>query len=270
MKRIAIHSVPRSGSSWLGSIFDSSPHVAYRLQPLFSYTHKGQIGEQANLYEINAFFADIYNTEDEFVLQRDSKLRGIIPRFEKDEISHILYKEVRYHNVLKNLLEKDKELKVIGLIRNPFSVISSWLKAPKEFKKELGWVVDEEWRWAPKKNKGKVEEFNGFEKWKEVVFLFLKLKQKFPEQFYLLEYEDLISNKKVQIEKLFSFSDLEIHEQTLGFLENSSKKNDKDAYSVFKIKKHDEDWKEELPKNIIEDIKGDKEYQILNEKFQWT
>ena len=37
MKNVAIFGVPRSGTSWLGQIFNSSPMVAYRFQPLFSY-----------------------------------------------------------------------------------------------------------------------------------------------------------------------------------------------------------------------------------------
>lgn len=72
-------------------------------------------------------------------------------------------------------------------------MINSWLNAPKEFKKELGWEELEEWRYAPKKNSVGLEEFNGFEKWKEVAHLFEKLQIKFPDRFYLIKYDDLIS-----------------------------------------------------------------------------
>ena len=37
---ISIHGVPRSGTSWLGQILDSSPKVRYKFQPLFSYAFK--------------------------------------------------------------------------------------------------------------------------------------------------------------------------------------------------------------------------------------
>lgn len=269
MRRIAIHSVPRSGSSWLGSIFDSSLHVVYRFQPLFSYTHKDQLTENSNIEEIDNFFKDIQCTDDQFVLQAVAKKNNPIPQFQKSRTSHIVYKEVRYHHILKNLLYKDKNIKVIGLIRNPFAVINSWLNAPKEFKKELNWKVDEEWRDAPKKNLGQPEEFNGYNKWKEAAFLYLKLKKKYPDRFYLLDYNDLLLNKVATVEKLFDFSNLELTQQTLNFLNTSSQKEDKDAYSVFKQKKNDDQWKLELPSFIIEEIKADEDFQRLNQIFQW-
>lgn len=59
MKRVAIHSAPRSGSTWMGSIFDSNESVAYRLQPLFSYTHKSQLNSSSVKTDIDKFFEDI-------------------------------------------------------------------------------------------------------------------------------------------------------------------------------------------------------------------
>ncbi|NJL77038.1 MAG: hypothetical protein HC892_20515 [Saprospiraceae bacterium] len=81
-------------------------------------------------------------------------------------------------------MNQDKGVKIVGLIRNPLSVINSWLKAPKEFKRELGWNELEEWRYAPSKNLDRKEEFNGFEKWKEVALLFIQLQQVYPEKIY--------------------------------------------------------------------------------------
>ena len=45
--KVAIHGVPRSGTTWLGSIFDSSPNVIYRNQPLFSYAFKSYLSEHS-------------------------------------------------------------------------------------------------------------------------------------------------------------------------------------------------------------------------------
>ena len=269
MIKIAIHSVPRSGSSWLGSIFDSSPKVAYRFQPLFSFTHKNQLNENSTFEDINIFFRDIFLTKDHFVLQKKEKENKKIPSFDKKNISHIVYKEVRYHHILENLLDEDLEVKIIGLIRNPFSVISSWLKAPKEFKKELGWKVEEEWRNAPNKNLDKPEEFNGYEKWKEIAFLFLKLQKLYPERFYLLSYEDLLTNRVAEVKKLFKFSGIDYTIQTAQFLNNSSMVNHKDAYSIFKVKTSDTNWKQELPSYITEEIKSDHDFKLLNKEFQW-
>ncbi|MEG9328952.1 sulfotransferase domain-containing protein [Salinimicrobium catena] len=270
MNRIAIHSVPRSGSTWVGSIFDSHPAVIYRMQPLFSYAFKDYLNDNSSNQTINEFFKKIANSNDSFITQLEEKKKGSIPVFEKaDKATHVCYKEVRYHHILPNLLEKDNQIKVIGIIRNPFSVINSWLRAPKEFKKDLGWKVENEWRFAPSKNLNKAEEFNGYEKWKEVVLLFLKLQKQFPEQFYLLEYERLLDNTQLYTKDLFDFCNLSIEAQTLQFLKQSTESNNSDPYSVFKKKEKDDSWKKELPTYIINKIKNDLEFKQLNANFKW-
>jgi len=257
MKKIALHSAPRSGSTWIGSILDSSPNVAYRFQPLFSYSHKNQLNENSSKQEIEFFFQDILATKDDFVLQQEYISRGRVPLFVKKEITHIAYKEVRYHHILENLLKKGEDIKIIGLIRNPLSVINSWLGASKEFKKELGWKESEEWRFAPKKNLGKVEEFHGYEKWKEVALLFHKLKDEFPDRFYLLRYDFILKDTFTEVEKLFDFLDLQISEQTINFIEKSLNTENNDAYSVFRKNQTDNKWENNLPEYITDFIKRD-------------
>jgi hypothetical protein len=255
MKRIAIHSVPRSGSTWLGTIMDSCPNVNYKYQPLFSFALKSALSATSTKTQIIDFFEKLKNIEDDFMDQKNGKQRGLIPEFQKKEpITTTIYKEVRYHHVLKNLFEQDQEIKVIGLIRNPMAVINSWINAPKEFRPDLGWKVEEEWRFAPAKNQGKCEEFNGFEKWKEVANLFEELKRIFPKRFYLLRYENLLSNTREEIIDLFTFLNLPLTDQTFEFIKKSKSTSVNDAYGVFKKKEKDDSWKNSLPKNIVKEI----------------
>ena len=265
MHRIAIHTAPRSGSSWLGMIFNSSPQVLYRFQPLFSYTHKGQLTPESTLNDIDKFFEDIIHTEDEFVLQKDAAERGAIPSFQKSNPTHVVYKEVRYHHILANLLKQDKEIKVIGMIRNPMSVVHSWLNAPKEFKRELGWKVEEEWYAAPKKNDDKPEEFNGFLKWKELASLFMELDQRFPDRFLLVQYKHLIKNTDQEVRKLFDFAGLPYQEQTRNFVTSSTSKNDEDPYGIFRVKDSDDSWKGNLPDFIVEKINAELRHSDLEQ-----
>ncbi|MFW6225252.1 MAG: sulfotransferase domain-containing protein [Bacteroidota bacterium] len=266
MKRLAIHSVPRSGSTWIGSIFDSCPNVAYRFQPLFSYSHKNQLNENSSLIDIQKFYDDILNTVDDFVLQKEAISKNLVPSFEKTNITHVVYKEVRYHNILNNLLEKDNDIKVVGIIRNPLAVINSWLNAPKEFKKELEWNPNLEWRYAPHKNEGKPEEYNGYEKWKETAYLFRFLQKKHPDRFYLVKYDDLLGNMIKEIENIFNFCGLMLSEQTISFL-NQSRNIDKsdEKYSVYRIKNVDTVWQNELPRKIIEEIREDLMNSVLKQ-----
>jgi len=266
MVKIAFHGVPRSGTSWVGAIFDSSKNVAYRHQPLFSYAFKSYLSENSNLKDINNFFQQIKNTDDAFVLQKEGKANGYIPVFEKDKITHIVYKEARYHNILFNLIKKDPEIKIVGIIRNPKSVLSSWYLAPKEFNREK-WNLLSEWRTAKSKNAGRKEEYYGYNKWKEVALLFLQLKKEYPNRFFLIEYIDLLNNTTKVVKSLFDFCELDFSEQTIKFINESKTKDlSVDAYSVFRKNQVDDKWKKTLPLEIVRIIDSDLRGTVL-EKF---
>lgn len=265
MNRIAIHSVPRSGSTWLGEIFNSHPEVIYKYQPLFSYAFKGRLTTSSTQTEIFNFFKEIAITNDDFIDQSEARKNGKMPVFKKSVTpTTVVYKEVRYHHVIENLLAKDSDLKVIGLIRNPYAVVYSWLNAPKEFRKDLGWNEIEEWRYAPKKNLNKPEEFNGFEKWKEVTSLFIRLENKFPSQFKIVYYKDLLNETENTIKELFHFCNLEYTENTKKFIKECQVTEHKDAYSVYKTKINDDEWKDLLNPIIIEEIKK----ELMNTEFE--
>ena len=186
--------------------------------------------------------------------QEEAKNKGIIPIFNKNKVTHIVYKEVRYHHIIKNLLLKDSEIKIIGIIRNPLATMNSWLKSPREFRKDLSWSEIEEWRYANKKNGYKPEEFYGFEKWKEVANLFLELETQFPDRFILINYNNLLKDTDNQVNRLFSFCKLNVEQQTIDFLSSSKSIDKKTTYSVYKIKQRDDEWKNTLNKKIINEI----------------
>lgn len=265
MQRIAIHSVPRSGSTWLGELFNSNPHVIYKYQPLFSYSFKNRLTPISSRKEIIDFYEELIATNDDFTDQIEARENGKMPAFKKSiKPKAIAYKEVRHHHILENLLQQDNEIKVIGLIRNPFAVIYSWLNASKEFRKDLGWDELEEWRYAHKKNLNKIEEFNGFDKWKDVTAMFLKLEKKFPHQFKIVYYNDLLNETENTIKELFQFCNLLLTETTKKFIIESQLKENTDAYSVYKIKKDDHNWKDKLNPTIIKEI----EKELINTEFE--
>jgi len=258
----------------VGSIFDSHPRVLYKHQPLFSYRFKNALNAHSSKEEIDAFFSKVVSTPDSFIDREEAKAKGLVPNFPKHKIEIaddwiLVYKENRNHHILTNLLEKEDTIKIIGLVRNPLSVISSWLKAPKEFRKEENWKIEEEWRFAPKKNLNAPEEFYGYEKWKEVVILFERLQARYPNQFYLLHYDDLLQHKMETITNIFSFCNLDVPQQTTDFIHQSSSVKQVDAYSVFKEKKNDDGWKQDLPEYIIEAITTDPVFLELNKKYNW-
>lgn len=257
MHKLAIHSVPRSGSTWLGNIFNSHPSMSFKYQPLFSYAFKDYLKTDSSTNTINSFFNEINLSDDHFINQNEGIEKGIIPLFEKDkDLTHICYKEVRYHNLLENMLRKDNEIKFILLIRNPLAVLQSWRMSPAEFRIDKGWVFTEEWLDAPKKNLNRQEEFYGFNKWKEVAILFHKLVLEYPERIRLIRYADLLKNTFNTIEQLFDFANLSIPSQTKEFINNSKMTHHNNEYSVYKKKIDDKNWMD-LPKDVIEFVRND-------------
>lgn len=257
MQYVAFHGVPRSGTTWVGSIFDSSENVAYRHQPLFSYAFKSYLDEFSKKERINSFFEKLLDSKDSFILQDKEKMMGIIPTFKKEKITHIVYKEARYHHILENMLYQHDSLLLVVIIRNPKSVISSWYNAPKEFDKNK-WQLEEEWLHAQKKNKNRKEEFYGYIKWKETAIMFLRLKDMFPNRIHILKYSDLLANTEIEIQKLFQFCSICYGNQTEDFIRKcSSMDGSWNAYSVYRINQTDIKWKEHLSEEIVDYINKD-------------
>ncbi len=252
MKKIGIFGTPRSGTSWLGHIFNSHPDVALRFQPLFSYGHKGSLAARSSAEEIRTFFEEILYTQDAFATMT-SETQKDYPAFQKTvRPTHIVFKETRYLHIIENILAQCSEVKIIGIVRNPLAVLASWVLAPKEFNPK--WDINWEWRGAPSKNQNKPEEFFGFDKWKESAEAFLRFKIQFPHQFLLVRYDELNKAPLDTTRKLFDFCGLEVCDSVEDFLSASKSRHDSDPYSVFRAKASDDRWQGVLPDEISKKI----------------
>jgi hypothetical protein len=263
--KVALHGVPRSGTSWIGEILNSSPYTCYCYQPLFSYSFKDYLTPSSSLKDIDNFFSEISKTDDDFVKQLKKRELGAFPDFKKESSTHIVYKEVRYINILLNLMRKSSDLHLCALIRNPLGVIDSWLRAPREFRADLGWSELDEWRYALKKNINKPEEYNGYEKWKEAAFIFHHLKTKYPERVHILKYIDFVKNPYQEASLLFKKLGLVMTESTKNFLDMSTSRTSTDPYSVYRDVQDDIKWKKHLNPIIVEQVYKDLEGSFLRE-----
>lgn len=250
---ISVHGAPRSGTSWLGQILNSSPDVAYRFQPFFSYAFKNRLTENASDEITSAFFDDLLATHDEFVLQTKNVSGHHETTFKKNHPARLMVlKEVRYHYLINFLLHTVENLKVVGIVRHPCAVINSWLKAPREFKSE--WNELEEWQFAELKNENKKEEYFGFGKWKELTSLFLDLQSRFGSRFLLVNYDKLVDNTEPVTKEIFKFCGLEMQQQTRDFIKLSTESSSNDPYSVLRGKNEHHSWKTELNPVIANQI----------------
>ena len=252
---IYIAGVARSGTSWLGQIFNSSPNVKFKFQPFFSYEFKNRVNEDSTKAEFKSLLRDMYKKDSEFLDQIDKKKSGEYPKFNKNDfLTHLVFKESRYQNIIEPIMRKCPQMKLIGIIRNPNAVLNSWMKNIKEFPK--GSNPLKEWRYGECKNQGH-EDFFGYYKWKEVANLYLDLQQKWPKRVFILSYEDLVENPRQCTQNMFEFSSLNYTAVTEDFLKKSTELHLDTPYAVFKDRKVAIQWKDELPAYITEEIKND-------------
>lgn len=240
LSNIAIFGAPRSGTSWLGQLFNSSPNTLYRFQPLFSYEFKNRLTTTSTEQDIQNFHLDLTNAKSQFVQTNI--------QFPKKNITHLVWKEVRYHHITPNLLQ-NSNIKIVFIERNPINVINSWYNATSgEFNPQ--WDIQKEWLDAPSKNLNKPEEFNGFNKWLEVKNIHNKNIQDYPNNIIKVKYEDLKLNPIEELKTLYEFCNLDWSPQTEDFILKSTTKHENDSYSVFKK----QNVILNLPQNIINQI----------------
>lgn len=246
---IAIHSAPRSGSSWLGQIFKSSRQVEFRYQPLFSYAFKDFLNPSSSRERIIEFTKAIRASDDDYIHQRIEDVYVEYPDHgARKDVTHLIWKEVRYHHIIRNLMAKMPELRMIGLVRHPCAVIDSWIRSPREFK--AGWEVSLEWRNAPSKNQNRPEEFNGFAKWLEVAKLFQEIEALYPNRFLIVRYSDLNASPVKVVKGIFTFCGLSFARETEDFIVQSRSKEGADANSIYRLVRPDVGWKQRLPSEI--------------------
>lgn len=264
---IALYGVPRSGTSWLGEILNSSPDVVYRYQPLFSYRFKSRLTTESKYDDIDFFFKELYNENDDgFLNQSLQREKKMLPVFKEKSIepSVLTYKEVRYLYTIPVLLSEYPNIKIISISRNPYDVLESWINAPSEYKVE--WNILEEWKMATKKNEYRPENYYGYYKWKEFIKLIFDMKKKYPEKFIIVRYEDLVNNTFGVIKNLFSFVSLKYTNQTKNFIIDSQNKEFDNAYSVFRNKGkriRKQFIPEQIRKEIVQDLNSFTEAKVL-------
>jgi hypothetical protein len=230
---VAIHGAPRSGTSWLGQMFNSSEHVAYRYQPLFSYALRGSIDRNSSAGVIGRFKGALLASEDDFVLQRhQASMAGYTLDFPKGKITHVVYKEVRHHDVIGNLLDKCPDAIGIGIVRHPCAVVHSWWRAPREF--DPTWSLAEQWRSASLKNRDDTGNWYGFDRWKDLAEMFNRLESSFPGRFVVVQYEELIADPVAEIHRLYEACGLDVSSQVLAFIGRSRSSDDGSTYGVFR------------------------------------
>ena len=256
-KIIGIFGVPRSGTSWLGQIFNSSPETRFAYQPMFTEKFRDQIHARSSEKEMRDYLQRIYDAQEDFLTQKDEMDKGRLLSFKKEsqypEI--FVFKEVMYLYMIPRFLRNLSEMKVVMLLRNPYDVLRSWYNAPKEFYPE--WHMEEEWLFAQSKNWFLPERYYGYHRWKECIILANELLKEFPDRVYVVRYEDLDAEPFHCVEKIFEFCDINWQDQTKEFIRLSRSKTEESPYSIYRNPR-DRGYKfKNLPDEVVRKVKED-------------
>ena len=245
--------MPRSGTSWLSQIFDSHPDVRFRLSPLFSYEYKNTLDQNSSKGAWTEVFRGAYLSKNEFMDQTARRASGEYPSFANKNASpsHLVVKDTRFHHLTRHALSLFPDLVVVAIIRHPCGAINSWLTTRGEF--PHGADPLKEWRTGACRKSG-VGEFWGFDDWKNVTAEHLDLAKIYPKQVIIQRYEELVERPVSEVTKLFHFAGLEIHRQTLEFVEASQQAHLPTDYAVFKDPSVSRRWMAELQPQIRNEI----------------
>lgn len=269
---ISIHSAPRSGSTWLQAVLESHPEITTRFQPLFSYAFKNRVNSETTVELYHKFIQDLYFTQDKFVLSESDfhkKHRIELPKLyktNKEQITMVM-KNVHNHHVIKHLLNLDPTVKIIGLIRDPFATVNSYIQTKSEYRDD----------WLDGSNKNVSEDdYWGYLFWKKTVDTLLEAKKNSPNNVIIIKYEQLVLNSESEFEKLFKFIGVTFDKTVKQFIKDSlsctkSVNHTNSEYSVMKDSSmlNINRWQNTLDPLIINFIKEDldKEENVLYKQY---
>lgn len=253
---VGIIGVPRSGTSWVGQIFDSAPNVLYRMQPFYSWAFRDKIHVRSSEEEINRYFEDLYNSSDSYLDQTERREQGVYPIFkDKDKYPEVMvFKEVMFHYMVPVLIKHIKKIHFIAIVRHPIDVLTSYYNAPREFDPSLD--IQKEWYFAQSRNELLPERYFGYHKWKEYIKIITVLQEQYPDKFTVVKYEDLLGSPETYVDELFHNLHIIFGEQTERFIYESQHKTVDDPYSVFR-NKNEKAARRNLPESIINKIHKD-------------
>ena len=258
-ERLAAHplfllGMPRSGTTWLSQIFESSPDFIVRLSPNYSWPLKNRLNLKSTREDWIASFSAALTTDDEFMTQRFRRVTGELSSFAPrsiQETKRLAIKDTRFHDLYWRCMEHFNEAQIIYLVRHPAGMLNSWWRS-NEFPPDAELAT--EWRdGACRKTEGPGE-FWGFDDWCILTERYLALEEQEPKRFRVCRYEELVRNREHVSADLFDFAGCRLQRSTREFLRDSMSRHDDRSYAVFKNSSVIDRWRSELPKSIQQAI----------------
>lgn len=253
--------MPRSGTSWLSQIVESSPACAVRLSPSFSYPLKHRLRMESTEQDWRDVLRAAHDSDDPFMTQNYRRDTGELGRFREKEPSDIrllAIKDTRFHGLYLDGWNKLKDAKLVYIVRHPAACLWSW-RCCKEFPADADFLSD--WRSGACRKRGepraRAGEYWGFEDWKALTRRYLSLAESDPKRVHVMHYERLVADAEAETEALFSFLAVPLTGTTRRFLRDSQSHHDPRPYAVYKDRSVARAWRGEFPTHVLAQIEAE-------------
>ena len=242
--------MPRSGTTWLSQVFESSPDFIVRLSPNYSWPLKNQLDLDSSRDDWVANLSAALSSDDPFMTQDFRRETGEIATFpprSPTEVRRLAIKDTRFHDLYQRATEIFGEAQIIYLVRHPGGMLNSWWRS-SEF--PAGAELAAEWRTGACRKSGGPGEYWGFDDWRALTERYLAFERQAPERYRVCRYEDLVRNRQQVSAELFEFAGYRLRPATSAFLRDSANRHDGRDYAVFKDPSVADRWRSELPEPV--------------------
>lgn len=249
--------MPRSGTTWLSQILESSPHCIVRLSPNYSYPLKNRLTVTSTAADWAAVFDEAIATHDAFMTQnwrRETRELPLFPSKSVDELKRLVLKDTRFHDLYLEGMTVFPAAKTVYIVRHPAAALWSW-RSCKEFPE--GADFRREWRTGECRKREGPGEYWGFDDWKSLTQLYCDLASRHPHRYLIVRYENFVSQALREAEQLFHFAEVPMSPAIEEFVRHSQSLHDERPYAVFKRPTVRDAWKRDFPADILAEIDRD-------------
>jgi hypothetical protein len=254
-KIIFIVGVGRSGTTLLQNMLNSHPDIAFI--PEINYTRRFLFNEKLlNIYRQDKNEFLIYLKNDKWIKRLDDKILEAInlEKIQESDFAYDLYKEILNINckINKKSIAGDKDPRSVELVKKISGIIPDiyWINIVRDPRDVLLSKKATDWS---KNSKVLKHIFAG----RVQLYLAETWRNKYPNSFYELYYEDLISNPEEELIKICRLLNLDYDSKMLDFTDSADKLVAEDELAwkkgVFSPvnKDNQSKWKEDLDVNSI-------------------
>ena len=245
--------MPRSGTTWLSQVFESSPDVVVRLSPPYSYDFRGSLAAGSDAAGWREVLGGSVASDDRFLTQNWRRDSGELPEFadDKADASRLAIKDTRFHDLYESGMAALPAARMIYIVRHPGASLWSW-RMCKEFPADADF--GEQWRSGQCRKQDGPGEYWGFDDWLALTQAYYERAAADPQRYLVVRYEQMVRDALGTAERMLAFSGLRLHPATAEFVLASQASFDPRPYSVFKGNELRQDWRTQMPAEILDEV----------------